>query len=318
MKIRFKFFIVFAIMCFSVEVAYSQDCKSYLRRAAELVNQNNYCEAKKYYVMYSDCDTKADVSTEIAMCERRCRIPGEGVNDDTVSQPTNKPVSQPTNRNTIQTTNTTQTTNSSYSQGSTSTPPKPQNKNKHGGIGIQAGVNLSTLSGILKNLMEDPEIEINRKPGVLLGIIGDQPFGRSSWGLRSEFLFSQLGVNMKSNSTQWGYNVRETGTLNLYCIMAKAHIRVNLITDDGFGLTLRTGFHAGYGLWASYKYAMFVNDEKVDGDQGAFFGDSSNRAAELGFGIGADLNFSHNVSLGATYDMGIFFSNLAFSLNIKF
>ena len=54
--------------------AYSQDCNSYLQRAAEMVSQKNYCDAKRYYQEYSNCNTEADVSTEIAMCERLCKI----------------------------------------------------------------------------------------------------------------------------------------------------------------------------------------------------------------------------------------------------
>jgi len=61
-------------MIIVVAVANSQDCNSYLRRASELVSQQKYCEAKMYYQRYSNCDADADVSTEIAMCERRCKI----------------------------------------------------------------------------------------------------------------------------------------------------------------------------------------------------------------------------------------------------
>ena len=75
MKVISKFFIVSALMSVSVAAAYSQqDCNSYLKQATELVSQQKYCEAKKYYQMYKNCDADADVSTEIAMCERRCGI----------------------------------------------------------------------------------------------------------------------------------------------------------------------------------------------------------------------------------------------------
>jgi len=69
-----KFFIVFALLCLSAAVAYSQECNSYLRQASELVSQKKYCDAKSYYLKYSKCNADADVSTEIAMCERFCKI----------------------------------------------------------------------------------------------------------------------------------------------------------------------------------------------------------------------------------------------------
>jgi len=69
-----KICIIFALLCFSAATAYSQDCNTYLQRAAELVSQKKYCQAKKYYQEYGKCNADADVSTEIAMCERRCKI----------------------------------------------------------------------------------------------------------------------------------------------------------------------------------------------------------------------------------------------------
>jgi len=83
MKITSKIFIVFALMCVSVATAYSQDCNTYLRKAAELQSQKNFCDAKKYYQMYGNCNADADVSTEIAMCERLCtnkEAPREEIN----------------------------------------------------------------------------------------------------------------------------------------------------------------------------------------------------------------------------------------------
>jgi len=80
-----KFLIVSALMSVSAAAAYSQDCNRYLRQASELVSQKKYCDARKYYIMYRDCDADADVSTEIAMCERYCRIQDmEGREDEPV------------------------------------------------------------------------------------------------------------------------------------------------------------------------------------------------------------------------------------------
>ena len=74
MKITHKYLSFFALMCISVVEVFSQDCNSLLKRATELVSQKKYCDALFYYKEYSKCNADADVSTEIAMCERLCKI----------------------------------------------------------------------------------------------------------------------------------------------------------------------------------------------------------------------------------------------------
>jgi|GEM_PF-6140022 len=74
MKVTSKIFIVLALTCHSATAAYSQDCNSYLQQATKLVSQKKYCDAKTYYQKYKDCDADADVNTEIAMCERYCKL----------------------------------------------------------------------------------------------------------------------------------------------------------------------------------------------------------------------------------------------------
>ena len=69
-----KICIIFVLFCFSAATTYSQDCHTYQQRAEEFMAQKKYCEAKKYYQMYGNCNADADVSTEIAMCERRCKL----------------------------------------------------------------------------------------------------------------------------------------------------------------------------------------------------------------------------------------------------
>ena len=77
-----KLFIVFALLGVSVAAAYSQDCKSYLQQAENLMADEKHCEAVNYFKKYASCNADADVRTEIAMCERRCRIPGGGENEN--------------------------------------------------------------------------------------------------------------------------------------------------------------------------------------------------------------------------------------------
>jgi len=106
-----KFFFVSAFVCVSTATAFSQDCNSYLRRATELVSQQKYCDAIGYYQMYGRCNADADVSTEIAMCERRCKIEAMDDGEDTPAV-TSKPANTPS---------TVRTTDSRNSQ-SSSTP----------------------------------------------------------------------------------------------------------------------------------------------------------------------------------------------------
>ena len=72
MKTASKIFIVIALMCISTTV-YSQDCDSNLQRATELVSQKNYCAAERYYQAYANCNAEADVSSEIAICDKFCK-----------------------------------------------------------------------------------------------------------------------------------------------------------------------------------------------------------------------------------------------------
>jgi len=99
-----KLFIVFALLGVSVAAAYSQDCKSYMQQAEKLMADERYCEAATYFKKYASCNADADVSTEIALCERRCKINimegkekeivEEVVREEkTISTPTDKPTS---------------------------------------------------------------------------------------------------------------------------------------------------------------------------------------------------------------------------------
>ena len=74
MNITSKIIIVVALMCFCATAAFGQDCNRCLQLASELVSQKKYCDAKRYYQAYGRCNADADVSTEIAMCERLCKI----------------------------------------------------------------------------------------------------------------------------------------------------------------------------------------------------------------------------------------------------
>ncbi|MCL2651493.1 MAG: hypothetical protein FWD60_10780 [Candidatus Azobacteroides sp.] len=80
------------LLVFSIAgTAYSQDCGSYLQQAAKLVSQKKYCDAKSYYQKYSDCNADADVSAEIAMCERYCKVQAMEAGDNETIDKTGDP-----------------------------------------------------------------------------------------------------------------------------------------------------------------------------------------------------------------------------------
>lgn len=87
MKAVNRFLFLLQLLCCWTAV-YSQDCDNYLRQATELLSQKNYCDAKSYYQMYSHCNADADISTEIAICNRFITI--QKLNCDK-SEPPTKP-----------------------------------------------------------------------------------------------------------------------------------------------------------------------------------------------------------------------------------
>ena len=180
------------------------------------------------------------------------------------------------------------------------------------GYGVQAGVNFTTLSGWLKGALETPNLDIKRKPGIQFGGFAQQPFGHSNFGVQSELLFSQLGTKMEAISTQGRYEVKETGTINLNCLLFRFHVQYNFAFNDGFALTLHSGLNLAYSMWGKTKYEMFRDGEKVDGDSESFFGDAR-KGADVGIGLGAALMIQEKFRVGVGYDAGIIFHNLMFS-----
>ena len=91
-----KIFIIFALMCVSATAAFSQqDCNNYLKLAAELVSQKKYCDALSFYRKYSACNPEADVSTEMALCERYCKLDGGTVEPVTKTEQNPAPPNVP-------------------------------------------------------------------------------------------------------------------------------------------------------------------------------------------------------------------------------
>jgi len=185
-------------------------------------------------------------------------------------------------------------------------------------VSVQAGVNFSRLSGLITNLLGHDDLSISMKPGIQFGVLSELPFGRSNFGMQTELLFSQLGTRMEEYSISRRSEIREIGTINMNCILLRPHIQYNYAFNNDLALTFHSGPHLAYGLWANYKYERFVDDKKVDGNSEAFFGESSNRGADLGIGLGAALTIQERYRVGVGYDFGLLFRNLSLSLSYKF
>ena len=184
-------------------------------------------------------------------------------------------------------------------------------------FGAQAGVNFSTFSGIVKSLL-DSDIDVSRKPGIQFGVFAESPFGSSDFGLQGELFFAQLGGKLEHNYTYRYSEVREVGTLNLNCLMLRSHVQYKYAFTHDFALTVHTGLHIGYALWAKSKYEMFEEGKKVDGNSDSFFGDANGKAADLGVGLGVAGTIQDRFRVGMDYDAGILFSNLSFSFTYIF
>ena len=175
-----KIFIVFALMCVSTTVAHSQECNSYLQRAAEKVSQKQYCDALNYYREYGRCNADADVSTEIAMCERFCKIrkmEGEEV----------EPVGPIGPIGVLEQDNWDTRTSTGMSQGNRNDKPKSFSTNEKFKLGLSGGIISSTEKG----------------SKILYG-----------GGFNSEYLVSsKLGIGVNAN--YYGCLIEEGGVENI-------------------------------------------------------------------------------------------------------
>ena len=185
--------------------------------------------------------------------------------------------------------------------------------------GVQAGVNFSKLSGWLTNLIEvDGVLEVSMKPGFQFGVYLEQPIRNSNFAWQVELMFSQLGTRMEENRTWGGRQIREVGTINMNCLLARWHIQFRHDFTHDLALQLHGGLHAALNMWATTTYERFENGQLVSGDSEAFLGDASGRGADLGIGLGAAMLIQDRFRIGVGYDLGIVFHKLSFSLTYMF
>jgi len=220
MKITSKIIIVFALMCVCATAAYSQDCNSYLKQAAELVSQKNYCDALNYYRKYRDCNADADVSTEIAMCEKRCKLDGGTVEPDVAKQPSKPTISmgRSTPTNAVMSTTTSSGTSTSTNESVSSAKLK---------LGLNGGI----LYPIIKDKVE--------------GVNNYLFFGG---GISAEYLVTpNVGIGLSAG--YYGYQVKLEGGTHTEYIMPVA------LTGKYYFLTKSIqpylGIDAGLYNWGS-------------------------------------------------------------------
>ena len=217
MNITSKIFIVFALMCVSATVAYSQDCNIYLQRASEMVSQKKYCDAKEYYQAYSKCNADADVSTEIAMCERFCKIRvGQGEEVEPVIR------TEPIRENPPTNTSTTTPTGTSTSGQTPVIPPPSLSKRTTFKLGFNGGLVSSTEKG--SKILYGGGISVEYLPVSRLGIglsAGYYAYQLESAGFTTTASFIPATFNARFYFLTRGFQPYAGVDLGLYTIGAK-------------------------------------------------------------------------------------------------
>ena len=187
------------------------------------------------------------------------------------------------------------------------------NAQENRGIGVQAGLNFSSFSGIIQSLFPYNS-EFSAVPGIQFGLISETQIGNSNWSLMSNILYSNLGGRVELTQTRFLRTETERATLNVNVVMIRGHIQNSLPINNELSFAWHTGLHVGYSLWASYSYERIVNGVVVSTDGDAFLGTALNRATDIGVGLGIALIFQDRFRFGLGYDLGILTHNLSISV----
>ena len=187
---------------------------------------------------------------------------------------------------------------------------KPDLKNK---VGVQAGVNFSTLSGWLRT-----ENMVN-KPGIQLGLLTEYYFKNPKFGIKIDLLFFQTGFKMEEKYTRFDQSqIKEVATANVNLSLSRGHLQFKNSFND-VALILHAGINIGYLISANSKYEMFIDGKKVRSEGELVLKDiSSSGNAEYGVGIGAAIMLKNKFMVGVGYDAGLIFSNTSATLSYMF
>jgi hypothetical protein len=279
-NILMRSFAVISILLLSncVTIAYSQNCESLLQRATDLVSQRKYCDAIGYYQQYSNCKANADVSTEIAMCERYCKLSGEESTPEPVVGNSPDYTSASTGRS------------SSSRSAQLSAAPKNVQGIK---FGVTAGFNLSNFSGDVENT--------KLKAGFQVGVVADYALTKS-FSITPELLFTQRGS--KAEATEGGLTATYTETLNYLQLPINALYKFNIADDAKF--LVFAGPYFGYGLSGTAKYKLSGGGESESESEDIKFGSDEDKYNAFDFGLNAGIGYQYNkFFIKAQYNLGL-------------
>ena len=300
MNIKSKIFIVFALMCVSTTAAYSQDCNSYLRQATELVSQQKYCEAKTYYERYGRCNADADVSTEIAMCERRCKV--EAVldpNDEPVG-PTVRENPTPTGNRNVGTTERDNRSATGTSAGSRPVQPQKSGNTQRFSFGVRAGLSFTNISERWDGKKPKGVNKSKFKPGFQLGAVADFSIS-DNLAIQPGILFATQGWVDKYSET--GYSEKESWNLNYLQVPLNVQYKINV---GSMNLLLQAGPYFGYAFSGKYKEKV-TEDGRTKKDEGKIkFGTEDGKMSQIDFGLGVGVGLQFdNMQVGLGYNLGL-------------
>jgi len=338
MKTLSNFFIVSALTCISATVAYSQDCNSYLRQAAELVSQKKYCDAKVYYQKYKDCDADADVSTEIAMCDRYCKIQVmDGGEDETVvTTEMGKPTPERTSSDNRTDRDKPAQTRTSSSSSTVKPVKSTQGFNGFNNItfGARAGMNFTKFGGSDANVFLDEmddefgmKMKNPFKPGIQLGVVVNIPI-KNEIMFQSGIIFTQQGAKWKGSISESEMGITIKGEIvakmNLNYLQIPLNILYRHDLNNDFLLLLQAGPYLGYGINGKIKGKTTVSVSGLSKEEmellkllGVKLGSESEeeelkfgeedglKRLDLGVGLGAGLLFKEKIHVGLGYNIGL-------------
>ena len=293
-----KKFIFITLLCFS-GAAYSQDCGDLLRRASEFASEGRFCDALDFYRRYAACDADADVSTQIAMNERRCRQEreSEGDRNQTFIQPSEDYSSLTSAREKVR-------------------------------FGIRAGANFTNFGGEMTEHMSalmnvlfagmNNNLNAKLKPGFQAGIALHVPLISKKLSFQPSVVYSQQGAKWVNSGSQrvftgaeLRYDLDVEMTLNY--IQAPLNLIYRHDLSNNFALLLQAGPYIGYGINGKMNVDMDMtlsingvsrSDSDSDEEDITFGSDEMFDFLDVGIGFGAGLLISEKLYLNMGYNLG--------------
>ena len=187
--------------------------------------------------------------------------------------------------------------------------------------GVFIGMNFSNLNGWLFEATIDNwrrldgDLDVNRQPGIHLGITGVMPFKKNpKFAFQSGLSYSQLGASFES---RYGNNVKVTEKFTQHTLHFPLRIQFKL-NDSSSTLLFYTGIYTNYLLSLKYENEITVNDKKIYSDNEIYFSEDDISVADFGVGLGAAFLIKDFIQIGVGYDKGLINSNIMGTLTLMF